>query len=48
MITDRAAYNRWFEDKSGVSADPKKLVANTPPTNANPGANPTTATGGDD
>jgi pyruvate ferredoxin oxidoreductase delta subunit len=45
---DHAGYNKWFEDKSGVSADPKKLVASSPTTNANPGANPTTATGGDD
>ena len=46
--TDHAAYNRWFEEKSGVSADPKKVaVAPGRPENAAPGANPTTA-GGED
>jgi len=46
--TDRAAYNRWFEDKSGVSADPKKVaVASSKTQNAAPGANPTMG-GGDD
>jgi len=48
--TDHAAYNRWFEEKSGVPADPKaQAAAHTPLTasNANPSANPT-ASGGDD
>jgi len=46
--TDHAAYNAWFEDKSGVSADPKRLaVASSKAENAAPGANPTTA-GGED
>src|SRR5438067_741244 len=45
---DRPTYNAWFEDKSGVSADPKKLaVASSKRDNAAPGANPTTA-GGED
>ena len=38
--TDHAGYNTWFEQKSGVSADPKRAAVA-------PGANPTTA-GGDD
>ena len=48
---DRAGYNKWFEAKSGVSADPK---VRTPAArqegsgNANPSANPTSASGGDD
>ncbi|HLZ48125.1 MAG TPA: 4Fe-4S dicluster-binding protein [Candidatus Limnocylindria bacterium] len=46
--TDHAAYNAWFEAKSGVSADPKRLaVASSKAENAAPGANPTTA-GGED
>ena len=46
--TDHDAYNRWFEEKSGVSADPKKVaVAPGRPQSAAPGANPTTA-GGED
>jgi pyruvate ferredoxin oxidoreductase delta subunit len=46
--TDHDAYNRWFEQKSGVSADPKKVaVASSRAENAAPGANPTTA-GGED
>jgi len=27
--SDRAAYNKWFEDKSGVSANPKKVSVST-------------------
>jgi pyruvate ferredoxin oxidoreductase delta subunit len=48
---DHDGYNKWFETKSGVSANPQ---VRTPPArqqgsgNANPSANPTTATGGDD
>src|SRR5438034_7226665 len=48
---DHDGYNKWFETKSGVSADPK---VRTPAArqegsgNANPSANPTSATGGDD
>jgi len=49
---DKPTYNAWFEDMSGVSADPKKpnLAANaaTSSGNANPAANPTTSAGGDD
>jgi len=46
--TDHDAYNRWFEEKSGVSADPKKVAVTAGrPENAAPGANPTTA-GGED
>jgi pyruvate ferredoxin oxidoreductase delta subunit len=46
--TDHDAYNRWFEQKSGVSADPKKVaVASSAAENAAPGANPTIS-GGDD
>jgi len=37
--TDHAGYNTWFEQKSGVSADPKRAAV--------AGANPTTG-GGDD
>ena len=45
---DHAGYNTWFEQKSGVSADPKRAaVASKAHENAAPGANPTTA-GGDD
>ncbi len=45
---DHDAYNRWFEQKSGVSADPKRAaLASSAAENAAPGANPTTA-GGDD
>ena len=48
---DHDGYNKWFEAKSGVSADPK---VRTPAArqegagNANPAANPTSASGGDD
>lgn len=45
---DRPAYNAWFEDMSGVSADPKKGAAGSVPPNANPAANPTTSAGGDE
>jgi hypothetical protein len=46
--TDHDAYNQWFEQKSGVSADPKKVAVTTGRQgNAAPGANPTTA-GGED
>ena len=47
--TDHDAYNKWFEQKSGVPADPKRVAhASTAAENANPAANPTTSTGGDD
>ena len=36
---DRPKYNAWFEDMSGVSADPKKGAAGSVPPNANPAAN---------
>ncbi|HKY52059.1 MAG TPA: 4Fe-4S dicluster-binding protein [Candidatus Limnocylindria bacterium] len=45
---DRPAYNAWFEDMSGVSADPKKVTAGAAPPNANPAANPPTSAGGDE
>ena len=49
---DRPKYNAWFEEMSGVSADPKKIsVAASTATsagNANPAANPTTSAGGDE
>jgi pyruvate ferredoxin oxidoreductase delta subunit len=49
---DKPTYNAWFEQMSGVSADPKKanLASNaaTSAGNANPAANPTTSAGGDD
>ena len=46
--TDHDAYNRWFEQKSGVSADPKTVaIGSRSAKNAAPGANPTTA-GGED
>jgi len=46
---DRAGYNKWFESMSGVSADPAKVArASSAAENANPSANPTTSTGGDD
>jgi pyruvate ferredoxin oxidoreductase delta subunit len=45
---DHAAYNAWFEDMSGVSADPKKGSKGSVPPNANPAANPTTSAGGDE
>lgn len=45
---DRPTYNTWFEQMSGVSADPKKGVAGGAASNANPAANPTTSAGGDD
>lgn len=50
--TDRPKYNAWFEDMSGVSADPKKGAAGSVPPNANPAANPasnpTTSAGGEE
>ncbi len=46
--TDRPKYNAWFEDMSGVSADPKQGAAGSVPPNANPAANPTTSAGGDE
>ena len=57
---DRPKYNAWFEDMSGVSADPKKGSAGSVPPNANPAANaaanpgadpasnPSTSAGGDE
>jgi hypothetical protein len=48
---DHDGYNKWFEEKSGVSANPQ---VRTPPArqagsdNANPSANPTSSSGGDD
>ncbi|TMC01270.1 MAG: hypothetical protein E6J35_11410 [Chloroflexi bacterium] len=45
---DRPTYNAWFEDMSGVSADPKRGAAGSVPPNANPAANPTTSAGGDE
>jgi pyruvate ferredoxin oxidoreductase delta subunit len=57
---DHPKYNAWFEDMSGVSADPKKGAAGSVPPNANPAANaatnpgadpasnPTTSAGGDE
>jgi len=49
---DKPTYNAWFEEMSGVSADPKKANlrsnAATSAGNANPAANPTTSAGGDD
>ena len=48
---DKPKYNAWFEEMSGVSADPKKLNASSSATsagNANPAANPTTSAGGDE
>jgi hypothetical protein len=57
---DRPKYNAWFEDMSGVSADPKTGAAGSVPPNANPAANaatnpganpaanPTTSAGGDE
>ena len=45
---DHDAYNTWFEEKSGVSADPKRSAATPNGTgNAAPGANPTMS-GGED
>ena len=45
---DHAGYNTWFEEKSGVSADPKRAaVASKATENAAPGANPTMS-GGDE
>jgi pyruvate ferredoxin oxidoreductase delta subunit len=58
--TDHPKYNAWFEDMSGVSADPKQGAAGSVPPNANPAANaaanpgvdpaanPTTSAGGDE
>jgi pyruvate ferredoxin oxidoreductase delta subunit len=57
---DRPTYNAWFEDMSGVSADPKKGAKGSVPPNANPAANaaqnpgadpasnPTTSAGGEE
>ena len=45
---DHATYNAWFEDMSGVSADPKKGTKGSVPPNANPAANPATSAGGDE
>ena len=57
---DRPKYNAWFEEMSGVSADPKKGSAGSVPPNANPAANaaanpgadpasnPSTSAGGDE
>ena len=45
---DHGTYNAWFEEMSGVSADPKKGAAGSVPPNANPAANPATSTGGDE
>ena len=45
---DRPKYNAWFEDMSGVSADPKKGTKGSVPPNANPAANPATSAGGDE
>jgi pyruvate ferredoxin oxidoreductase delta subunit len=45
---DHATYNAWFEDMSGVSADPKQGAKGSVPPNANPAANPTTSAGGDE
>jgi pyruvate ferredoxin oxidoreductase delta subunit len=44
---DRPKYNAWFEDMSGVSADPKKGAAGSVPPNANPAANAATTPGAD-
>jgi pyruvate ferredoxin oxidoreductase delta subunit len=58
--TDHPKYNAWFEDMSGVSADPKQGAVGSVPPNANPAANaaanpgvdpaanPTTSAGGDE
>ena len=48
---DHDGYNKWFEAKSGVSADPKvrtPAARQEGSSNANPSANPTSASGGDD
>src|SRR5947208_2091480 len=45
---DRPKYNAWFEDMSGVSADPKKGTKGSVPPTANPAANPATSAGGDE
>jgi pyruvate ferredoxin oxidoreductase delta subunit len=44
---DRPKYNAWFEEMSGVSADPKKGSAGSVPPNANPAANAATNPGAD-
>jgi len=44
---DRPKYNAWFEEMSGVSADPKKGAAGSVPPNANPAANAATNPGAD-
>jgi len=44
---DRPKYNAWFEEMSGVSADPKKGAKGSVPPNANPAANVTSATNAD-
>ena len=44
---DRPKYNAWFEDMSGVSADPKKGATGSVPPNANPAANAATNPGAD-
>ena len=44
---DRPTYNAWFEEMSGVSADPKKGAAGSVPPNANPAANAATNPGAD-
>src|SRR5207253_30005 len=46
---DHDGYNKWFEAKSGVSADPKvrtPAARQEGSSNANPSANPTSASGG--
>jgi pyruvate ferredoxin oxidoreductase delta subunit len=43
---DRPKYNAWFEEMSGVSADPKKGSAGSVPPNANPAANAATKSRG--
>jgi pyruvate ferredoxin oxidoreductase delta subunit len=44
---DRPTYNAWFEDMSGVSADPKQGAKGSVPPNANPAANATPAANAD-
>src|SRR6266511_1157652 len=48
---DHDGYNKWFEAKSGVSANPQvrtPAARQEGSSNANPSANPTSASGGDD
>src|SRR6267378_159451 len=48
---DHDGYNKWFEQKSGVSANPQvrtPAARQAGSSNANPSANPTTAAGGDE